>query len=91
METTGRVWVHADNQLKPVRVRLGISDGQNTALIEGDVQQGAALVTNVNTGTETTRPAMQAFPPFVQPQGGRGGFGGGSFGGGGNRGGGGGR
>lgn len=96
VDTAGRVWVHMDNQLKPLRVRLGISDGQNTALIEGDLQEGAAVVTNVNTGIETTRPALQTVPPFMQqPQGGRGGFGGGfgggGFGGGGNRGGGGGR
>lgn len=85
VETAGRVWLHVDNQLKPVGVRLGISDGQNTELIEGDLQQGTALVTNVNTGAETTRPAMQTFPPFVQPQGGRGGFGGGGTRGGGGR------
>jgi HlyD family secretion protein len=93
VQTAGRAWLHADNQLKPVRLRLGVSDGQNTELIDGDLQQGTAVVTNVNTGTETTRPALQSFPPFAQPTG-RGGFGGGGFGGGGfggNRGGGGGR
>ncbi len=73
-----------------MRLRLGISDGQNTELIEGDLQQGAEVVTNVALGNET-RPAATGFP-FGQP--GRGGFpGSGGFGGpggGGNRGGGGG-
>ena len=87
VESTGRVWLYVDKQLKPVRLRLGIADGQNTELIEGDLQQGTDVVTNVALANET-RPAATNFP-FGQP--GRGGFGGGGFGGGGNRGGGGGR
>ena len=90
VDTMGRAWLYVDKQLKPVRLRLGISDGQNTELIEGDLQQGAEVVTNVALGNDT-RPAATNFP-FGQP--GRGGFpGGGGFGGpggGGNRGGGGG-
>ena len=96
-ETNGRAWVHTDKQLRPLRLRLGISDGQATELLEGDLEPGMEVVTNVTTGNET-RPAIQlGFPGFMgQP--GRGGFGpggpGGGFrggGGGGNRGGGGGR
>jgi hypothetical protein len=82
-------WLYADKQLKQVRLRLGISDGQNTELIDGDLQQGAEVVTNIALGNDT-RPAATNFP-FGQP--GRGGFpGNGGFGGpgaGGNRGGGG--
>src|SRR4029079_16660168 len=81
-------WLYVDKQLKPVRLRLGISDGQNTDLIEGDREQGATVVTKIALDNET-RPAATNFP-FGQP--GRGGFpGGGGFGGpggGGNRGGG---
>jgi HlyD family secretion protein len=86
-ETSGRAWVYVDNQLRPVRVRLGISDGQNTELIEGDLKEGTELVTNVAIGGQSTRPATTAFPGFGGP-GGRGGFQGGGFpaGGGGNRG-----
>jgi HlyD family secretion protein len=85
IETIGRAWLYVNKQLKPVRLRLGISDGQNTELIEGDLQQGTEVVTNVALANET-RPAATNFPPFGQP--GRGGFGGGGFGGpGGNRGG----
>jgi hypothetical protein len=81
--------VYVDKQLKPVRLRLGITDGQNTELIEGDLDQGTDVVTNVAL-TDQTRPAATNFP-FGQP--GRGGFGpNGGFGGpgGGGRGGGGG-
>jgi HlyD family secretion protein len=88
VESTGRAWLYVEKQLKPVRLRLGISDGQNTELIAGDLQQGTELVTNVTLATATTRPAATAFP-FGQPgRGGPGGFPGGGFGGGGNRGGG---
>jgi hypothetical protein len=84
VETFGRAWQYVDKQLKPVRLRLGITDGQNTELIEGDVKEGTELVTNISTGAESTRPA--ATFPFGQP--GRGGFPGGGFGGGGRGGGG---
>jgi HlyD family secretion protein len=85
VETNGRVWLYLDKQLKPIRLRLGISDGQNTELVEGELQQGTEVVTNVVLASES-RPAATAFP-FGQP--GRGGFPGGGFPGGGNRGGGG--
>jgi hypothetical protein len=74
-ESVGRVWLYDEKQLKPVRLRLGITDGQNTELIEGDLEPGTNVVTNVSTATTTTRPAASAFPGFG-PQG-RGGFGGG--------------
>jgi HlyD family secretion protein len=83
-ESTGRVWLYVDKQLTPVRVRLGITDGQNTELVQGELQQGMELVTNVASGTAETRPAANAFP---FPGGGnRGGFGGNRGGGGGGRG-----
>jgi hypothetical protein len=96
VESRGQVWLHTDKQLYPVRLRLGISDGQMTELLEGDLEPGTELVTNINTGTEAVRaqPGFGGFPPFMGP-GGRGGDRGGGpgpnrgGGGGGNRGGGG--
>ena len=84
-ETFGRAWVYVDKQLRQVRLRLGITDGQNTELLDGDVTEGGALVANVVIAGQTTRPATTAFPGFGQPQ--RGGFPGGGFPGGGGRGG----
>jgi hypothetical protein len=69
--------MYVDKELKPVRVRLGISDGQNTELIEGNLEQGSQLVTSVTVPNET-RPAPSMFPGFGQPQ--RGTFPGGGFG-----------
>ena len=91
VESVGRVWLYADKQLKPLRVRVGVSDGQNSELLEGDLQEGTELVTNVIIGARRRPAATGGFPGLGQPQ--RGGFpgGGGNHGGGGNRGGGGGR
>jgi hypothetical protein len=80
VETRGRVWLYVDKTLKPVQLRLGITDGQATELIEGDLEPGTEVVTNVTTGSTATRPAAQGGFPFLgQP--GRGGFGAGGGGG----------
>lgn len=73
-ESVGRVWRMVEGRLQPVRLRLGISDGQTTEVVEGDLAEGAELVTNILVAGQTTRPATTAAPPFGQP--GRGGFGG---------------
>ncbi len=54
VESRGRVWVYVDKQLKPLNLRLGITDGTNTELLSGDVQQGAEVVTTI-TGMGATR------------------------------------
>ena len=85
----GALWVFTNNQLQRVGLQLGVTDGQYTELIEGDLNDGSAVVTNIVIAGQTTRPATTAFPGFGQP--GRGGFPGGGFqggGGGGARGGG---
>ena len=76
-ESFGQVWLNKDNKLERVRLRLGISDGQQTELIQaldGELQEGAEVVTNVITG---------AVRQTLQPQGGQGfpGLGGGRQGG----------
>jgi len=83
--TRGMAWIFTNNQMQRVPLRLGITDGQNTEIVEGDLAEGAAVVTNVVIAGQTTRPATTAFPGFGQP--GRGGFPGGGAGGGGRGGG----
>ena len=47
--TAGRIWLYVDKQLKPLNLRLGITDGTNTEVISGDtVQQGAEVVTSIS-------------------------------------------
>ena len=75
VESRGRVWLHIDRQLKPINVRLGISDGTFTELITGDLQEGQEVVVNMVTGIEA-RPNPnqgQSGNPLMGPQrGGRG-------------------
>ena len=79
VETRGRAWVFMGKELKPVNVRLGISDGTNTELLSGEMQQGMEVVTGV-TGLGTTRalPGQGGAGNPLMPGGGRGpgGFGG---------------
>jgi HlyD family secretion protein len=91
-ESFGQVWEYQNAKLQRVRLRLGITDGQQTELIQaldGDLQEGTEVVTTVIIGAvrQAATPApTNAFPGL---EGGRRGFGGGGFqGGGGGRGGG---
>lgn len=93
VESSGRVWLYRDGKLESVRVRLGITDGQSTELIQADgLDDGSPVVTNITVGNTSTRPATSTLPPFIGGQpgrfGGPGGPTGGGGGGGGNRGGG---
>ncbi|HTL43215.1 MAG TPA: efflux RND transporter periplasmic adaptor subunit [Vicinamibacterales bacterium] len=72
-ESRGRVWLDINKQLKPVNLRLGISDGTWTEVLDGnELQPGTEVVTNVATGLETQqRPGNQspgAGNPLMGPQ-----------------------
>jgi hypothetical protein len=54
VESRGRVWLFIDHQLKPVNVRLGVTDGTNTELLSGELQENMEVVTGV-TGVAATR------------------------------------
>jgi hypothetical protein len=54
VETRGRAWLWMNHELKPVSLRLGISDGTNTELLSGELQPNQEVVTGV-TGVGTTR------------------------------------
>jgi len=80
-QSPGRVWMFVDHQLKPINLRLGITDGTFTELVNGDLQEGTELVTGV-TGVGPSRAAAAATgnPLLGQQQqrgGGPGGFPGG--------------
>jgi HlyD family secretion protein len=79
--TTGRVyvWLPNEKKLKSVRLRLGISDGQYTELLEGELPETADLITAVTLGTESANrnPSQSSNPLLQQQRGGMGGPGGG--------------
>jgi hypothetical protein len=75
IETQGRAWLYMDKQLKPVRLRLGITDGTNTELLSSELQPAMELVTGVvMSGPRTTTGGAGAGNPLMGPQ--RGGPGG---------------
>ena len=44
----GRIWIQAKNgKIKPVMVRLGLSDDNHTRIVSGDVREGDRVVTRV--------------------------------------------
>jgi hypothetical protein len=90
-ESFGQVWLQQDGKLNRVRMRLGVSDGQQTELIQvldnAKIEEGTEVVTAVTTAAQRTAATAggNAFPGLGGQQ--RGGFQGGfGGGGGGNRG-----
>jgi HlyD family secretion protein len=83
-QSSGRVWLFVDRQLKAVNLRLGTTDGTFTELVSGDLQEGADVVTGISgLGTTRTTAAAAAGNPLLgqgqgQRGGGPGGFGGGA-------------
>jgi HlyD family secretion protein len=82
-ESFGQAWLFQGGKLSRVSLRLGITDGQQTELIQGDLKEGQEVVTSVVTAAQraATNAGSTAFPGFQQNRGG--GFGG--FQGGGNQ------
>ena len=85
IETRGRAWLYINKQLKPVSLRLGISDGTYTEVLnDTELPPETELVTSIMTAAQATTPANQnnANGNPLMPQRGRpGGPGGGGAGG----------
>ena len=72
VESRGRVWTFADKQLKPVDVRLGITDGTFTELLDSESLSVDAQVVTGMTGLGTRAQATPAAGGNPFQQGGRG-------------------
>src|SRR5207248_11805482 len=73
VESPGRAWLHVDKQLKPVRLRLGITDGTNPELLDDVLQPGSEVVTGViMSGTRPTGASGAGNPLLPQRVGGPG-------------------
>ena len=49
-ERQGIVWLKEGSFVRPVEVKIGTSDGSNTAVVAGDLREGQELVTGETTG-----------------------------------------
>ena len=77
VETRGRAWLYVDKQLKLVNLRLGISDGTNTEVLNDNaLADGQDVVISILTPDMLNKSSSNANNPLM-PQRGRGGPGGG--------------
>ena len=66
VERPGRAWLYVDKQLKSVNLRTGITDGTNTEVVSGDLQNGSDVVTGVVLPNANRATAAGAGNPFQQ-------------------------
>ena len=83
VESRGRAWLFVNRELKPVNLRLGISDGTYTEVISTELPETSEVVTGVTglTPTRNTPQPQGSGNPFTPGRGGPGGGGRGGFGG----------
>jgi multidrug efflux pump subunit AcrA (membrane-fusion protein) len=55
--------VGEDKSLKPVIVKLGLTDGMNTQIAEGKLNQGDRIVIGLEFDPNRPAPSMSARPP----------------------------
>jgi hypothetical protein len=66
VESRGRAWVFMNHELKPVNLRLGITDGTNTEVLGGELQPPAEVVTGVTgLGSTRTQPGQNNGNPLM--------------------------
>jgi HlyD family secretion protein len=58
------VWIMADGRLQPVPVRAGVSDGVNTAIVEGSLPEGVEVATGV-AAAQTASAAPAGASPLL--------------------------
>jgi HlyD family secretion protein len=73
---SAKVWVLGKDGLREVQLRVGLADGSNTEVLEGDLEPGVELVTSVvlpdaAAPAASGQPSTNIFVP-QRPQGGRG-------------------
>jgi hypothetical protein len=64
--TRARLWQLRDGRLVPVSVRLGLTDGTNTELLEGPLEAGSSVVTNVVLPASTAASSQSRSPLLPQ-------------------------
>jgi HlyD family secretion protein len=65
-ERQGIVWLKEGDFVRPVEVKIGTSDGSNTAVVTGDLQEGQEVVTGETTDKAqagTKNPFLPQLPP----------------------------
>jgi len=58
----GRVWVLREGKPTPVNLRIGLTDGRSTEILQGELSEGSEVILGlVETANPTRRPATRPF------------------------------
>jgi HlyD family secretion protein len=63
-----RVYVLKELTAQPVEVRLGITDGSNTEVLEGDIQEGSQVIIALSESAKAAAPPPGIANPFQPPR-----------------------
>jgi HlyD family secretion protein len=59
-----QVWVLRGEQPSPVTIKVGVSDGSVSEIVEGDLKEGEEVVTDLAAGAKSAASATQGGPRF---------------------------
>ena len=62
-EGTGVIWLKEGDYVRPLKVKVGTTDGVNTAVIAEQLREGAEVVTGENAGSAETGTRNPFLPP----------------------------
>jgi multidrug efflux pump subunit AcrA (membrane-fusion protein) len=66
----GTVWVYDGNHIHPAAVKTGVSDSQFTEIVDGSLQEGTTIATQVTLpGSTATRTTPATNNPLMGPSG----------------------
>jgi HlyD family secretion protein len=66
---TRLVWVlGADGKLQSRRIKVGLTDGVSTEIVEGNLQEGEMVITGQTLSSSTTQTNQTAAPLGAQPR-----------------------
>lgn len=61
---TGYVWVQDGSQVRPIKVRVGITDGTVTEITDGDLEEGMEVITGETTQNGNDQSASPFTPQY---------------------------
>jgi HlyD family secretion protein len=61
----GTVWVYDGEWLRPVHVKIGVTDQVNTEIVSGDLKDGTDLVVGEDHATEASEATENPFAPKI--------------------------
>jgi HlyD family secretion protein len=57
------VWVEDDGYVRPIKIRIGITDGTNTEVVDGEIKEGMTLVVGETMANGSQEQTINPFTP----------------------------